>query len=513
MAAFLKGTEVMGVDLDVPRETLPNRTFTRASITELPFADSSFPYVSCIDVLQDLPLDVREQGLTEMLRVARDGVVITAPQGEVAERLDADFEHALRRRGATVPPWVGVSRANPYPTVEAVVAAIRRADPSTAISVSYGEPERVSRLVRAAAVRSTALYAVANLAFGLLVRATASPLPRMPTACSSWRGRTPRLTPRYLVNLYERTIRASLLPVVRGDDGIPPVPGVSGKLRGRARQRARLRHSGVLPLRDALHHTASRGGRSQGLRILLRRGQGRRGASISCWAGSRRRCPRWRAYRSSLNRWLDIGCGAGTLLQAVVNGGWEAIGTEVAPAAVDALRTAGFEALLAETGELDLPPESFDVVSMVEVIEHVPSPDGLLADAARLLRPGGALYLTTPHGRGLSPRVLRARWSLVTPPDHLQLFSLAGLRAALARAGLTVRSVATHGLNPHELVAGLRPGRERRSARCNTETSYRLNESLSTKRTGAIMKRAANAALSTARLGDTVKLVAERPTL
>src|SRR4051794_17739422 len=37
-------------------------------------------------------------------------------------------------------------------------------------------------------------------------------------------------------------------------------------------------------------------------------------------------------------RWLDLGCGAGTLLQAATNRGWQAVGTEVAPAAVDNLR-------------------------------------------------------------------------------------------------------------------------------------------------------------------------------
>jgi SAM-dependent methyltransferase len=216
-------------------------------------------------------------------------------------------------------------------------------------------------------------------------------------------------------------------------------------------------------------------------------------------------------YRTSRNRWLDIGCGTGTLLQAVANAGWDELGTEVAPAAAEAVRAAGLDVVVGETDDLDLPPAGFDVVSIVEVIEHVPAPDRLLADAARLLRPGGALYLTSPHGRGLSARLLRARWSVVTPPDHLQLFSSRGLRVALGRAGLNVRSVATRGLNAYELLDQIRARQGREVARSNTETSYQLNESLSTRRAGLILKRGANAALSTARLGDTLKIVAERP--
>lgn len=215
-------------------------------------------------------------------------------------------------------------------------------------------------------------------------------------------------------------------------------------------------------------------------------------------------------YRSARNRWLDIGCGTGTLLQAVAAGGWQALGTEVAPAAVAAVRDAGLEALLGDVAALDLPAGGFDVVSMVEVLEHVDEPDALLATAARLVRPGGAVYLTTPHGRSLSARVLGTRWSVVTPPDHLQLYSVAGLRAALVRQGLVVRSVATHGLNPYELRAGLRAGRERAAGDGNTETSYRLNESLSTRRGGAVAKRILNGTLSRMRLGDTLKIVAER---
>jgi len=217
-------------------------------------------------------------------------------------------------------------------------------------------------------------------------------------------------------------------------------------------------------------------------------------------------------YRTSLNRWLDIGCGTGTLLRAATNGGWNALGTEVAPAAVEAVRANGLQAMLGTTDQLDLPAGGFDVVSLVEVIEHVPDPDALLGDAARLLRPGGALYVTTPHGRSLSARLLGVGWSVVSPPDHLQLFSIGGLRAALGRAGLSVRSVATHGINPRELATRMRPVGAGDGQPSHTESSYALNESLSTRRTGRVVKRVANAALSTTRLGDTLKVVAERAT-
>lgn len=186
-------------------------------------------------------------------------------------------------------------------------------------------------------------------------------------------------------------------------------------------------------------------------------------------------------YRSA-NRWFDIGCGVGTLLRAAENRGWDATGTEVAPA---------------------------DIFSMIEIGEHVRDLDDLLAEVGRVVRPGGAVYLTTPHGRGLLAWLLRTEWSVVVPPDHLQLFSSSGLRVALDRAGLVVLSVQMHGLI-YELAAGLRAGSDRASARNSTTTTSRLNDSLSTRRSGVVVKQVLSGYLTATRRGDTHKVVAER---
>lgn len=215
-------------------------------------------------------------------------------------------------------------------------------------------------------------------------------------------------------------------------------------------------------------------------------------------------------YRSDRNAWLDIGSGAGTLLRAVSSLGWRGVGTEVSPAAARVGREIGLDVRVGEIDTLGLEPRAFDVVSLVEVVEHVHDPVGLLTRAAELVRPGGAVYVTTPHGRGISARLLGTRWSVVVPPEHLQLFSRAGLRTALNRAGLKVRSVRTHAVNPYELVNAVRR-RPAATAPSRTETSYQLNETLSASRRGALVKAAANTLLSSSSLGDSVKVVAVRP--
>jgi SAM-dependent methyltransferase len=215
-------------------------------------------------------------------------------------------------------------------------------------------------------------------------------------------------------------------------------------------------------------------------------------------------------YRAT-GSWLDVGFGAGALMHAATTRGWHVTGTEVSRSAIDEARRQGFKVMHGELGELQLPPESFDVVSMIEVVEHVLHPSALLTDAARLMRPGGALYLTTPHSRGVSARLLLTRWSAISPPDHLQLFSVAGLRAVLDRAGLAEKSILTHAVNPLELFKGGFGRGAGGGGAEHVQTSYRLNESMSSGRMRRAVKGFANATLNACSLGDSLKALAEKP--
>jgi SAM-dependent methyltransferase len=213
------------------------------------------------------------------------------------------------------------------------------------------------------------------------------------------------------------------------------------------------------------------------------------------------------------NRWLDVGCGAGGFIRAVRSKGWNVTGTEISPQPVERLRLEGFEVLQGDLPALDVPAAAFDVVSMVEVLEHVADPDAQLAACAAALRPGGVLYLTTPHARGLSARLLGERWSVIAPPEHLQLYSAAGLRAATSRASFAVAALRTEAADPSALLAVL-PGRRRAAAEegsSRVTRAYQLNEALTTRRTGALAKRVANAVLNATRLGDALKLIATTP--
>lgn len=217
-------------------------------------------------------------------------------------------------------------------------------------------------------------------------------------------------------------------------------------------------------------------------------------------------------YRKN-GRLLDVGFGAGTLLEAARRLGWECYGVEVAESASAHARTLGFEVFCGTLQAANYPDNHFDVVTASEVLEHVTDSEGVLREIARVLRPGGLLWLTTPHARGLSAYLLGLNWSIVSPPEHLQLFSVPALKKMLEQNGLSCLRIATEGLNPYELLQGLRgniAGAEPEEPHDRVTTGYQLNEALMASKKRRLLKSAINGMLNLSRLGDSVKIWAQK---
>jgi SAM-dependent methyltransferase len=143
--------------------------------------------------------------------------------------------------------------------------------------------------------------------------------------------------------------------------------------------------------------------------------------------------------------WLDFGCGAGGLLRYLTDKGsinsggrsWtiRAAGHDVGTyadklRASDGLRILSLEELAAE------PSGSFDVISMIEVVEHLEFPDPVFALAARLLKPGGLLLLTTGNVSGPVPRMKGLGYGYILPEVHVGYFTPRALRTVYGRQGL-----------------------------------------------------------------------------
>ncbi len=135
-------------------------------------------------------------------------------------------------------------------------------------------------------------------------------------------------------------------------------------------------------------------------------------------------------------RILDVGGGVGEVSSLFVRQGGGATGLVVDPneKSIEVARSRGLDGFAGTIEEFDT-DERFDLVLMLNLIEHVADPVAVMARAAELLNDGGLVWLQTPNFRALDGRLFRHRnWAGYHCPRHWAIFGEAGLRAAsLAR--------------------------------------------------------------------------------
>ncbi|MEW6441134.1 MAG: class I SAM-dependent methyltransferase [bacterium] len=154
-------------------------------------------------------------------------------------------------------------------------------------------------------------------------------------------------------------------------------------------------------------------------------------------------------FSPAKGRLLDVGCGKGHLLLAARERGWDPVGLEIsdASARLAAVRT-GVRTLCGEIQKIDWGTETFDLVAMHQVLEHLKSPISCLSVVRTLLKDGGILLVVVPnvHARAnlvkLALEKVGARRRRVGAyygtEDHLWYYSPRSLRFLLARLGFEI---------------------------------------------------------------------------
>lgn len=153
--------------------------------------------------------------------------------------------------------------------------------------------------------------------------------------------------------------------------------------------------------------------------------------------GIGKRCRAVNHLRTS-GRILDIGCASGHFLLSMKALGWETYGVELNEYAAHRAKEHGLEVFCGEVEAAQFERDTFDVVTLWDVIEHLHSPKSTLSEINRILKKDGLLVVSTPDVGSLDANIFGRYWAGLDSPRHLFLFSAQTLSLLLQELGFEI---------------------------------------------------------------------------
>lgn len=136
---------------------------------------------------------------------------------------------------------------------------------------------------------------------------------------------------------------------------------------------------------------------------------------------------------------LDVGCSYGIGVKVAGDMGFEAIGIEpTKKAAMYAKQTLKLNVLHSTLEKAKIPRSSIDIVTLYDVLEHVPNIHEFLKEIYRILKPGGLLVIQSPNIDSFAAKLLKTKWNWLLVPQHLWHFSFQSLPGILHASGFSV---------------------------------------------------------------------------
>jgi 2-polyprenyl-3-methyl-5-hydroxy-6-metoxy-1,4-benzoquinol methylase len=134
---------------------------------------------------------------------------------------------------------------------------------------------------------------------------------------------------------------------------------------------------------------------------------------------------------------LDIGSGMGLFIYKAQKKGFNVKGLELSEFAVNFAKSKGLEAENNSIYNTKLPDNFFHVISMKEVIEHLPDPKNALSIIYKSLKPNGVLFITTGNFNCPERKIKGANWFYFMPMGHIYIFEPITIKNFLKQAGFS----------------------------------------------------------------------------
>ncbi len=135
---------------------------------------------------------------------------------------------------------------------------------------------------------------------------------------------------------------------------------------------------------------------------------------------------------------LDVGCAMGFFVETAKEKGWQAEGVDISEYCAEYAKSQGLKVTASILKDFQCEPETFDLVTMWDYIEHSTTPMDDLKKAFQLLKKGGLLALATPDISSIPAKVFKANWMGFKEHEHLFYFSTEILKKMLQSAGFEI---------------------------------------------------------------------------
>lgn len=149
-------------------------------------------------------------------------------------------------------------------------------------------------------------------------------------------------------------------------------------------------------------------------------------------------------YKSN-GKILDVGCSYGFYMKIFKESNYDVEGVELEKRAVDYIKKNFFlKVYKGDINQINLKNNNYDIITMIDIIEHFPNPPSLLKRLRKLLKKNGLLVIQTPNFHSIMSKITKNRWFWLLIPQHLFIFTKKSLTKLLILNNFKILVIKTY---------------------------------------------------------------------